>query len=387
MILEFYQGVLESIGCKVDLNGRVSLNFEEGSGEFTPVLVDGKQLVLPTSNQLRDPTDYKWETRALFHPCSEPVLSCGDDPVMSVIRKVAVNKLNLNIYLQMLSLLSIAADTANHPKLKPDQNDLLTTLASCSDKTLTFLSKLQKKQVIEKNLQHVVIYIKKTPTLNGKKYSKGAIVSFPLYEKLLADDKNELGKPAEKKIILDLYKYILPNIDVQDAYSYGSDCKIAPTLVSFMMGFGQIACDLNTIYNKFNTVDDFSGSYINTDYDQVLLDLVSPEMLGEIRSVPHSNNIATYQDSVAKQAQQSLQTNPFGQPQPQMIKPPGNTADLSSMFASNTSGLPNFQAVALDQGSPSWASAGIGGDNIFGGLNQNNNNQNSNIFGNRGIFG
>ena len=52
MILEFYQGILESIGCKVDLNGRVSLNFEEGSGELTPVLVEGKQLVLPTSNQL-----------------------------------------------------------------------------------------------------------------------------------------------------------------------------------------------------------------------------------------------------------------------------------------------------------------------------------------------
>ena len=71
--------------------------------------------------------------------------------------------------------------------------------------------------------------------------------------------------------------------------------------------------------------------------------------------------------------------------QTQNIKPNGTTADLSSMFSSNTGNLPNFQAVALDQGSPTWASAGIGGDNIFGNLNQNNNQ--NNIFGNRGIFG
>ena len=365
MLIDAYLAILHAAGLEAKGNspvpqqeGEIYINRVESSEEKTLLLVNGKKLVLPVEYQLKNPTDVTWTTRILFHPFVEPALRGADDPVFIAIKDQLQMHANMCIMMQLYSLFAIAADKDVASTLNPEQSEVVSKLSGINEKIIkSFTNKIQKNLHVGKDIPYVRFYIKNTALLGGEKYSRGCIVSFPIYEELVKDTKNEIMSAAEKKVILEAFKYIFQNIDDINFYSQGSSCKIAPTIVALLMAYGNVALELNRITSLYAGSNVFECPVIPVEYDQYIASLSDASLLSEIRMIPHHANITSYKEVVAQQPQ----IVPFNQPQ-QFAQ---NQPQINQQFAASdprrymtATTMPNnvpWNQFAIQSNIPTWA--------------------------------
>lgn len=240
--IDLYHGALESLDLQADSQG--AIHQKDIDGNLIPEKIDGRQLVLPTPDVLRViSTD---TTMIPFHPLSENI-TMGESVIIRRMKLWAANKLTLMMVVLGTSLLEIASEKG---PLTAETTELGKALANATPKTLKhFLNVVNSIDQVNKQL--VTIYIKRKGKLPDREqpYRRVAVVRFPIM------DEFHEGKPdnmifdvnvskKDKIVIGDLFRFMLKNIEVENAYTVGTDSSSAPNFVALMRAFAGVATEL-----------------------------------------------------------------------------------------------------------------------------------------------
>lgn len=318
-ILPVYRDLLQLAGC-VEEDGCISQligQLEE------PVMLNGKRLVLPTQLHLSS----NGEHTELFHVLREH-LNRGESEVLACYRGLLMTRLNISIGLLFYELMQLAASTGEHNKLTPDQMDFLKGLKNVSAKTtLPLVTKIMGfKPSTGKYRPFVQMFLKRSGKWKGKDYKRLGVVTFPMYEELMASEDKYLETKISVKdrdSLLALFRYIFPDIDTPEAYNFGvsSSSQVAPTLEAlYRITINLVSCINDRAYLFQNRLESFNDIVIDVgDLEESMADLNS--YVDDLRTVPmaaSSMKEATEEQSAAadvpaqvqQQAQPAPQQNP-----------------------------------------------------------------------------
>lgn len=265
-LIDFYKGIVESLGMTVNDKGGVylfSLNEDE------PFNVDGKHLVLPLDSILKNPN---WEKQIAFHPLSENIAR-KDSVVFKSLQAMANISIDTDIGYIMGELITYCADSERHGKLNAKQTSFLSLFPNADETSLKNWLKIEAKIGNDHHYARLVTYRDKK--LNGESWSRVTFVTFPLYNELckLIETKNGdytvYGVKLRKKDvegIKALFEYILRNVADPDAeYSTGTRSLLAPSFHSFISSYYKVKKDLERTFKllKLDTSELGWGVYIS----------------------------------------------------------------------------------------------------------------------------
>lgn len=313
-LIPLLESMLRAAGMTTTNDGFVKMEYRRGNDvELIPATRNGKQMVLPTHEQL---TSVHVSERLLFHPLSENGL-VNEGELQAFFRQLIVARLNITSATLISDLVRLAGSEAKHRNLTIDQVKVLTTLDGADERmlknvtalnrTLTneqqeflkalegvdedtavsvseLITKMPVKQT-ERCITH--IHMRKGGIVKGKAFKRVAAVSFPLYTELKKWSKEEEDKKAikeeghkptksakgagarsgrvvydveirqkDREPLIQLLQYLFPRIDEPEAYNYGSNSSMAPNTDALMHTFMEMASHLNSIIALFSGVID-----------------------------------------------------------------------------------------------------------------------------------
>ncbi|MGI9212595.1 MAG: hypothetical protein ACR2HF_08990 [Methylococcaceae bacterium] len=260
-LLKIYTDVLAFAGIKVDDNARV---YTLVNDEKQYVMVGGLPIVLPTETHLRTANI---KEKLIFHPLSENILKQGEPEIVQKLRKFINIRLNYTFGILAQSLLVLAASEKLHPQLTPDQTELMITLKSADNTMVKHWSEIMNKTFSQKK-SFVDIYVRYGGTYKEQRYFRIGVTSFPVYEELKPEKGPLFGvqvRNKDRETLRELYRFILPGIDVSEQYSFGSNSNTAPYLDALMHSAMNVA-------SRFNTIIDQYQEYIITESSGITLE-------------------------------------------------------------------------------------------------------------------
>lgn len=283
-LFNVYTSLLESTGLKVEENGHVS------DAKGRPYIVNGKPLVLPYPAILSSPAV---SGQLVFHPFGEAAPR-GESDVLIDMRARITKRLNHTTGKLMMWLVQLGKGEIKN-KIDADQ---LKALAAAKD--------IGTKEA--EDIRDIIVATsqasKKTPIIritlsrhrgvhDGRKYSRLARVSFPLYEAIKAElaEKTKgfsiLGVQTNKKTlnaVMRLLEYILPDLDKPDHYNAYTQNSIAPFTHALLCAAGEMAAVLNERLAIFKDEADIAPQMLSETWAEAstLID----DLYSEITMIP-----------------------------------------------------------------------------------------------------
>lgn len=282
-IIELYKEILSAGYLFADKEGMISAKIK---GSTMPFLIDGKRLVLPTKEHLKNSD---WSNRVVFHPLSENILR-GESKVLERFRNNINLRLNYVLGMVADQLFKLVVNVGGHKHLSPDQSIILSSVKNADEKAYNAFGNLIEDMGLTNKTKCIVhIYLKKGGVVDGRKYNRAAIVTFPLYEELLKNQKQVFGvniaSAKHREAIKQLLEYILPGIDKPHYFDRGSESQIAPYLDCLMQGVLGIASRINNIIDEYGQFMDSADELRYADgWVEVFENL--EQLKAEIRSIP-----------------------------------------------------------------------------------------------------
>ena len=281
-ILDLYRSILKAAHLVTTSDDCVSLSM---AGQTQPALIKGQRLVLPSAAHLANPDK---KSIILFHPLSENLFH-GESKVLEYYRSVLNHRLNYTFGMVAYGLLSIATSPAEHKDLSPDQSEFLSKLKHADEKTLHVLEKLQEAMPAKQTQKSfIAIFLKKGGKFQDKGYGRVGIVNFPLYKELKKNEGEVYGvkmRVKDREALIALMEYMLHEIDVPEAYNFGSNSKTAPFMEALMKAMANVASPLNDVIELFaDKFDDPEDLKFDSDWVETFENL--DVMIPQIRSIP-----------------------------------------------------------------------------------------------------
>lgn len=258
-IFDIYRSIMRAAGFTVTEDDMVSVVSGEKSKPFT---IEGKRLVIPSPKQTGVSN---WDNRVAFHPLQENTMA-GESKVMKALRGAFNIRLNLVAGTVLNFLAKVAVEVeATHGKLSPDQQQFLSLAKEADQTSFETLGKiLDQMPVNQMEKQIVRIFIRKGGIYQGKPHSRLGVVTFPFYNELKAEAAKK-GKHAiygvnvrvkDLDLYMKLLQYIFPRIDEAEAYNFGSNSRMVPSVHALMSAVMLVGSELNTVVDLFKNVID-----------------------------------------------------------------------------------------------------------------------------------
>ena len=307
-ILGIYEDIIDFAGLTIDSN-KVYIPAAKNK---EPYLVNGKQLVIPTSEMLRK---FISEENIVFHPLSEDIIK-GESPIISKLKYTVNIRLNIAIGVLVQSFLNLVDSPEYHSTLTPEQSELLYAIKDIDDKTVKNFTSFMMKEVNDKEDRlFVYTYLKRAGTVHGKKYARAAVITFPFYQSLVKGEKYKF-RTKDIEAYLAIFKFIFPEIDEPDGYNYGSDSDVAPFLDALMMSSFKLADRLNELTTRYQKhVDNYESILFNINWVDDFQHLEN--FKNEIRSIPTATTLEAPPEPSQPMIQQPMQQPPAYMQQPQ----------------------------------------------------------------------
>lgn len=288
---KLYEAMLQSWGCVFKDQHEIWLKF---AGNEVPVKVDGKQVYLPTQENLNAVTIGK----VFFHPACENIIS-KETEIFKVIRKLTAAKL-YEIFIPVTEIIIPIANRKHGKSLPSKTLELLAPFKGLSNVVrdeIRSILKICSIQDEEKSIDTRIIYfnmIKGGKTENGEQISYTATPSFPFYTEvfracaqnshLKASDNisfaNSTYSAGAMRAVVDLFEAILPGCSDPTRYKYELTTQEAARLVAYIHSYALVASDINGLIGKFRKDFDPVGIYgIDLEYINDI------ESIGEIRNL------------------------------------------------------------------------------------------------------
>lgn len=273
-LVDLYTSMAKVAHWVVDKEGYIS---KIRGPKKSPVFAANKRLVMPTDEQLA--TDGSETT--IFHPLYE-YLTRGEPEVMSEFRRAMSDRFHMSFLALASELITIASSQPMHELLSPEQSEFLSFVPDADQTMLDTFEKLVDSMPEDQNQKvFCSIFLRRGGVIDGKSYNRVAIVSFPLYKQLVEDgeareqemaarknraknDKTKKDLPPvvnetygvqmrakDREAFIKLFEYMLPNINVPDWYSVGSDSDLAPFTSALMHAAEKLGGPLNDLVARF----------------------------------------------------------------------------------------------------------------------------------------
>lgn len=289
-LIDFYENLLATLWLKADEDGVVSRITELDTDVYEVLYLDGKPVVLPTPTQLRARglTD-----KYLFNPMTEDALSRESD-VISRIRNLGSIRLSTaSIYL-LNSLVAIAVAKEQHRLIPARHAEVLSILKDVDDNSMVAMSRLTTAAAKQNGIGKSVwsTYMKHGGELGGKKYSRVAVVTSPLYSELSEKREKYFGVTMRVKDVAmfkKLMEYVFPKLLDEDGYSMGSHDNTAPYLHALLSAFHGVAADINVVEKKLGEhMPDAKLIAIPMDWVDAMSEY--EDFRKELRAIPTQNS-------------------------------------------------------------------------------------------------
>jgi len=268
---KFYAGLLDMLNLKMDNSGTIMINH---GGVDTPILVNGLEMVLPTTMNIKEavvikdgvPTPNKY----IFNPLSESVVS-GSNESLNKFKMILELKLLGTIFAIGENLFSILSDK------DVEVNDIIIskylvklnrfktsgvrqmidgkTVSVWADLYNNVITKFDKDKFLS-------LYIKKGGLLDSVKYNRLGVITFPFIEAL---DKHAVkdGKfmdvsirNKDKSAIVSLFEFLFwDKEELLNGKQYGSLNKISPSMHTLLMMYNDIYDSLKDILASLGELD------------------------------------------------------------------------------------------------------------------------------------
>ena len=310
-LTSLYKGIIQSLGLTVNDKGGVYIY---GLEEDEPYNVDGKHLVVPYDNVLRNPD---WEHQIAFHPLSENIAR-KDSVVLKTLQSLGNISIDADIGLIISELISYCADSDRHGKLNAKQTAFLSLYPNADETSLKNWMKIEAK--IGKDHHYARLLTYRDRKLNGESYSRVTYVTFPLYNELCklidakAGDYTVYGVKLRKKDaegIKALFEYIFKSVDNPDAeYSTGTRSLVAPSFHAFINSFYKVKKELEKVF-KLLKMDTESLAWGNEVADLTKFKGLIPPLAGNEGELTEGERRRNEQQvGVAPQQPQSPKVTP-----------------------------------------------------------------------------
>lgn len=280
--VRLYEAIRLALGFKENEKHQWMIASPEGS--LTPVTIKGKFLVTPHDDVLKEAD---WDTQIAFHPICENFRR-----KKSLVQERLQRFVELRIRTVMISLMTkmveIYADTDCHDKLTADQREFLKLFAvagkkpasASAKKTYDNIVNLCKKFInASPGIDELVgVGERRGGTWRGEEFARLATITFPV----MAEEFNGTDKiydvsmtKRDKEFFYRIMRYLLPNIDNTEAYSYGSRSEVAPRFHCLMSAFAAVAADLNKVTRALGDIEEgfLEENIINTTWNPMLTEL------------------------------------------------------------------------------------------------------------------
>lgn len=358
-IINLYKQVLSFAKLEADDKGYVWLPSSKDKEPFT---VAGKQLVLPTLQHQKSPSE-----KTIFHPLGEHVDRVESDVIEKLKLSLTV-QMNRAIHLLGLELLNLVASTDKHPTLNPEQSQLTQKVHKADEKTLQNWEKWGEMAIKSGKFNRffVSLFLRRGGEVNGKRYSRAGIVNFPAYSELLEDQNlPKTIRVSDKQTFRSLLEFMFPDIDVPSNYCYGSHAHIAPFFDTLLNTSMKITVRINELCNMF-------GEHFSCDVDDIKFDddfieeyLKLEEYSNEIRLIPPQSGSDGRPETQKTEPVQQEQRPGYAQPvhhqqtAPTAQQKPTSYRDMVAQTFGAPAGMPMQQTMSRDQYEatrmPSWA--------------------------------
>lgn len=325
-LIQFYRDVLDMAGLAVDNEDMVKTNL---SDEPMPAIIkvngDSKRLILPTDKRLKS-TD--WNSCIAFHPLNEnPFLKQGESKVGEFIRRAIIYRVNIVAHCLMDNILELSIAPALHKKLNPAQLQLMTLTKDADQKTYDNYVKIAEKLGVTNTRDNFAsLYSKKQGVIDGVKYARVGVWSFPLYQALVKSTGDVFGVKVRKKD-LETYKalmeFIIPNIANEAEYMVGSNNQMSPYSDSLLRSTAKVVLQLNRVTDllfkgkTFAPADQAEGLHqyltFNTNWIDITNDISQLEK--DVRMIPiQDNQVDTVPQPTTPTQTNNVQATPATQP-------------------------------------------------------------------------
>lgn len=249
-LLPFYESILRATGHSVSAEGHVS---RELYGTPVMTLVDSAALVLPTQANMVNKDRAKI---VMFHPLYEDLMR-GPSKVLDYFRRAIRVELESRFMILILDVLSLIQRTDLHQYVSPDEADILNAAKKVDEsavKTFMKISENLDEDTRDRMLLHV--YLRRGGKINGKGYRQMATVTFPFYEYLNTElqDRKDGYRFADVKLrntdvatYKGVMEYIIPAINTEGGYSFGSNEPVAPKLHALLGAMRYLVQSFNQV--------------------------------------------------------------------------------------------------------------------------------------------
>jgi len=249
----FYEDLIK-IG-KLSYDNHGVLNFKLGD-KGQPLSIESKPLVFPTEEYVRDASNV-----VIFHPLSENII-LGESEVIRVFRKAINTRLNFMAGIVMQTLLHIASSSERHATLSVDQSMLISRLVGVDDKIVKAFTGMMLKAIKESpDKAFLNIHLNRSGDVRGKHFARVAVVTFPMYEKIISKDDTIYGSKMRVKdydILKALFELVFTGIEEPKFYNEGSNSLTAPFLEALYVTSSQLFGRIQDILVMFkDDVDEY----------------------------------------------------------------------------------------------------------------------------------
>jgi len=357
-IEDFYKAQLQSFyGVTVTEDAFVSL--DDGTGTI-PLTIDGRRLVIPTRERLQNGIT---ADQVAYHPLCEAVIRTTS-PVLKKITQLAGFTASIGIMRLLERLLEIAVTVNNDVKCKNvtiklsvDQSEIMNAVPDGSKTLIADFETIREEAGPFSDLSPMRWYMRKAGQWKGNTYSHVAVSISALYDELNDDENNLIKTKKNRKAIVNMLRWMLPELANEDGYSFGSNSHVATRYHALMCAFVSVARRLNEINTLFENI--FAKLYGDAySLEDDLIDISWESELDNFRAYidlipPHPGNISG-EDFTDVNAQVAGQVNQ--QPRrPQNVNPQTNINNAVEKprprtladFAPNAGMMPAYPGSAM----------------------------------------
>lgn len=261
---KFLISLLADLDLHVDVNDTVRYNDEAR----TPILVDGRRLVLPTERHRRNPSD----EILILHPLAENTVA-DISPVLRELVKLGSVNLNILFATYAAELTQIAGDHGRQVGLTDAQIDLIAKLKSCKPSSEKDVAKvvaqtLMAHQIENSSNSFIQLGLTRGRMYRGENRHRACTVAFPMLERLIIDD----SLPKDQKrfkvtadvnaTLIELHEALFPACREPEAYGYCdvTNRTVAPFFVTFAMTYAQLASEFKERFKVLRSLSQFTAS-------------------------------------------------------------------------------------------------------------------------------
>lgn len=250
-IIEIYKAVFETAGWVADERGYARI---EATNEH--VLLKERMIVLPTQEHLQTPdATRKW----IFHPLSE-YSSRGESEIIKKLKSNINTMLGARFNFLGRELLSLVADPMQQKSLTPDQTSVILGIKEVDDKAIQNWNAMFRNFIkIAPDRGFLNIHLRRGGEYRGESYPRVGLTVFPFYRDMCDESyKNDAIRKKDIETFKQLYRAILPEIDIEEAYNYGYRGTVAPFFCALMNTTAKLA-------QRFNELSDLFADRFSTD--------------------------------------------------------------------------------------------------------------------------